>query len=169
MELRIQHIRSAMSIGIKRRRVLALAGMSVLAGKCSAAAATVDADTDRGRSVIEALELHGQWAPNPGWAREVHWTLGARSVISGYAEASGLSRIQTATQLSLASVAQDLPRARGAVVILMAQPYSTLLQDAKRASNEVRDMLPLDTYCVFSPLTGAAYGQEIGISLTLGW
>jgi hypothetical protein len=49
----------------------------------------------------------------------------------------------------------------------MAQPYSTLLQDVKRASNEVREMLLLDAYCLFSPLTSAAYGQEIGISLTL--
>lgn len=157
------------STGINRRRILTLAGTPLLSAVRIPAAETVGTHTDRRRSVIEALEVHGQWATCPRWAHDVHWTLGACGLTSGYAEALGSRRIQTATELSLGSVAQDLSRARGAVVILVAQPYSTLLQDAKKASNQVRDMLPLDAYCVFSPLTTAAFGQEIGVSITLGW
>ena len=149
--------------------MLALAGLPLLSAVAIPAAAFVETGATKPLSVIEALEAHGQWATNPLWAFNIHSALGSRSVTFGYAEASGPQRVQQATQLALEQVQQHAIRASGAVLVVMAQPGVTLLREAKQALNQVRDALPLDTYGVFSPLASDEYGQEIGVSLSLGW
>lgn len=153
--------------GVTRRRLLSLAALPLLP-----TALTVRGSLEGNAhplNVIGALEAHGQWATSPAWALDIHSSLGCRSVSLGYGEARGANRVERATQRALATLDQNLTRAVGVVVLLLARQSSTLLLDAKTALNEARDVLPLSVYQVFSPLASAEHSEEIGVLISLGW
>jgi hypothetical protein len=119
--------------------------------------------------MMDAMEEHGQWASSPLWAQDIHKAMGAQVTALAVGTASGIDRAEIATELALQQVELVANPPDGAVVIVCCAPGPQTFRETYHAYLHVRDRLPLDAYCVYSPLASDMSPDKVTVNVALGW
>jgi len=119
--------------------------------------------------LMDAFDEHGQWASSHGWARDIHQTMGAKLLRFVRHTARGPDAACVATERALQGVDLLASPPTGAVVIVCSAEGAENLRRAYDAYRLVRDQLPLDSYCAYSPLLADIPPGEATVNVAFGW
>lgn len=119
--------------------------------------------------LMDALEEHGQWASSVLWAYDIHRTMGGRVVRLLRQFARGPDAIPPATSLAMQRFHPCSKPPSGAVVIVCSAPGPQHIRCAHTAYTLVRDHLPLNAYCAYSPLVLDLAFSEVVVLVALAW
>lgn len=119
--------------------------------------------------LMDAFEEYGQWASSHCWARDIHQSMGAKFLRFVSHTARGLDAACVATKRALQGVNLLTSPPTGAVVIVCGANGAQNLRDAYAAYRVVRDQLPLDSYCAYSPLLADMPPGEATVNVAFGW